>query len=587
MSKCRDKHNLRVYVYPDGRDVIHSKVYENILKVLRESRYYTQNPEEACLFVLSIDTIDRDRISESYIKDVNAQIKALPPELWNEGRNHIIFNLYHGTYPDYSDHDLGFDVGYAMIARASASTQNHRGCFDLSFPLFHKEHPVRSVPQTPIVEDLDEDAHLVSFKGKRYVYGIGSETRDSLHHLHNGNSCVIATTCKHNSDWKKFEDGRCAMDNEEYDKWDYNYLLENSTFCLTPRGRRLGSFRFLESLRAGCIPVVLSDEWELPFSEVIDWSKAALVVEERNVLFVTDMLWDIPKEKILQMKLQTKLLFHKYFSSVEKIISTTLKIIFERLEGEYREHKDWNKLIEFEENLLEPKFTIVIQGILRYSSRLNRIVTMVSEISGIHKIILLWPIPRGQPPEIEAFRTNIPIEIIQVEQVDQSEFFKLNYHNFGGDFVVFLDERVNITAKEIQATLNFALENPAQMSSFHALHYNQEEKGYQINAPQGVDFSIGLLHFAIVPRHFLIEYPNYLTNILISYANALPQCHILFFNFMLADLTLNPPFLVGQRAIEPWMLNRNYTICFNKIIHSYWFDQIPVLNSIVRQNLHF
>lgn len=38
------------------------------------------------------------------------------------------------------------------------------------------------------------------------------------------------------------------------------------------------------------------------------------------------MLWDIPKEKILQMKLQTKLLYHKYFSSVEKIISTTLKV---------------------------------------------------------------------------------------------------------------------------------------------------------------------------------------------------------------------------------------------------------------------
>lgn len=32
--------------------------------------------------------------------------------------------------------------------------------------------------------------------------------------------------------------------------------------------------------------MVLSDEWELPFSEVIDWSKAALIVEEKNVLFV-------------------------------------------------------------------------------------------------------------------------------------------------------------------------------------------------------------------------------------------------------------------------------------------------------------
>lgn len=37
------------------------------------------------------------------------------------------------------------------------------------------------------------------------------------------------------------------------------------------------------------------------------------------------MLWDIPKEKILEMKKQTKILYHKYFSSVEKIVDTTLK----------------------------------------------------------------------------------------------------------------------------------------------------------------------------------------------------------------------------------------------------------------------
>ena len=58
--------------------------------------------------------------SENFVKQVHELVHMLPPEIWNEGRNHIIFNLYHGTFPDYSDHDLGFDVGYAMIARASA-----------------------------------------------------------------------------------------------------------------------------------------------------------------------------------------------------------------------------------------------------------------------------------------------------------------------------------------------------------------------------------------------------------------------------------------------------------------------------------
>lgn len=39
-------------------------------------------------------------------------------------------------------------------------------------------------------------------------------------------------------------------------------------------------------MQAACIPVLLSDGWELPFSEAIDWGKAAVVGSERLLLQV-------------------------------------------------------------------------------------------------------------------------------------------------------------------------------------------------------------------------------------------------------------------------------------------------------------
>lgn len=160
--------------------------------------------------------------------------------------------------------------------------------FDVSIPLFHKIHPEKGGEAGSVVANSFplEKNYLLAFKGKRYVHGIGSDTRNSLYHLHNRNDMIMVTTCRHGKSWKDMKDERCDQDNKEYDKYDYEVLLQNSTFCLVPRGRRLGSFRFLEALQAGCIPVLLSNGWALPFAQVVDWKKAAIWADERLLLQV-------------------------------------------------------------------------------------------------------------------------------------------------------------------------------------------------------------------------------------------------------------------------------------------------------------
>lgn len=47
----------------------------------------------------------------------------------------------------------------------------------------------------------------------------------------------------------------------------------NARFCFVPRGKSGWSLRLFEVLFAGCVPVVISDKWELPFEDFLDVTK--------------------------------------------------------------------------------------------------------------------------------------------------------------------------------------------------------------------------------------------------------------------------------------------------------------------------
>ncbi|XP_048183239.1 exostosin-like 1 isoform X2 [Corvus hawaiiensis] len=525
-SRC-EKHGFKVFTYPQERGQPVSETYGKILSSIERSRYHTANPEEACLFILSIDTLDRDHLSGQYVQNVDEKIRSFP--LWNGGRNHLIFNLYSGTWPDYAG-DLGFDIGQAILAKASFDTESFRPGFDVSIPLFSKDHPQRGRDRGWLHQDSvpPKKKYLLVFKGKRYLTGIGSSTRNALHHIHNGKDIISLTTCKHGKDWEKHKDTRCDKDNIDYERFDYQELLHNSTFCIVPRGRRLGSFRFLEALQAACIPVLLSDGWELPFAEAIDWGKAAVVGSERLLLQIPSAVRCIHPERVLAFQQQTQFLWDAYFSSVDKIVHTTL-------EHGYSPSK---------------KFTAFIRAASQAGSLSQPILRLIQAVSGSQycaQIVVLWSCEKPPPPSGKWPQTTVPLTIIQGRRQLSDRFFP--FEAIQTDAVLSLDEDTSLSTSEVDFAFLVWRSFPERIVGFptqsHFWDPKQGRWGYTSRWTN--ELSIVLTAAAFYHRYYHSLFTEYLPAGLRELVDGLAACEDILMNVLVAAVTKLPPIKVTQR----------------------------------------
>lgn len=60
--------------------------------------------------------------------------------------------------------------------------------------------------------------------------------------------------------------------------------MRKSLFCLNPAGDTPSSARLFDAIVSGCIPVIVSDELELPFEGILDYRKIALLVSSSDAV---------------------------------------------------------------------------------------------------------------------------------------------------------------------------------------------------------------------------------------------------------------------------------------------------------------
>ncbi|KAE9452191.1 hypothetical protein C3L33_15908, partial [Rhododendron williamsianum] len=83
---------------------------------------------------------------------------------------------------------------------------------------------------------------------------------------------------------------------------DYYTLMLESKFCLCPSGYEVATPRTVEAIYAECIPVILSENYVLPFSDVLRWEEFSVAVEVSDIGRLKDILMGVGEEKYLRLK---------------------------------------------------------------------------------------------------------------------------------------------------------------------------------------------------------------------------------------------------------------------------------------------
>ncbi|CAN8031601.1 unnamed protein product [Ixodes persulcatus] len=369
--------------------------------------------------------------------------------------------------------------------------------------------------------------------------------------------------------------------------------MENATFCLVPRGRRLGSFRFLEALQAGCVPVLLANGWELPLAEVVHWGRAALRGDERLLLQVPDTLRSLPRSRVHQLRQQSQLLWETYFSSVDKIVLAVLQILRERVRTWEAHHAVvWNShpgalltLPSFSDTLAplpfhrhspghrpevatrrRNSFTAVVYAALPTIQPLQRLLRAMLRskyLARASELRMKKGFPRspvgaagsgatGAPSASKLVAgsgsSRVPVHVVVPPRRGIGSRF-LPHPLIETDAVLALDEDVALSSEEMDFAFRVWQSFPERIVGFPARsHYWDDTKAaWGYSSKWTNEYSMVLTGAAFYHRYYQEMYSRWLPESLRQTVDVAHNCEDILMNFLVSQVTRLPPIKVTQR----------------------------------------
>ncbi|KAI3924385.1 hypothetical protein MKW98_032586 [Papaver atlanticum] len=287
---------FKIYVYEEGNPpLFHNGPYKGLYStegmfingIETSKQLRTWDPDRAHVYFLpfSIKVMVR-YLYESDSQDIEPIKRTIAEYVDIIARKYPYWNRSSGAdHSMLSCHDWGprtsssIPMLYKNSIRALCNANTSEGfnpSKDLSFP----EINLRKGNLPVIVEGLPpSDRSILGFFAGR---------------LH-GNIRVILV-----QHWKDKDDKILVYDHLPAGI-SYGTMMRQSKFCLCPSGYEVASPRIVESIYSECVPVLISDHYVPPFSDVLNWNSFSVQIRVNEIPNLKTILLSITEERYLEL----------------------------------------------------------------------------------------------------------------------------------------------------------------------------------------------------------------------------------------------------------------------------------------------